>query len=209
MRTTHRLRRPPVLALAAVAAAFLGLAGLASPADAVSVDDPMITLTATATDDDDVHGPLDIALVRDRVTQVDPARAVVTYRVSTYTSFRSRRIDGRDRYFTAQLDRDGVPGPERTVVIARGSEELEAQVVSARTGRVRATLPVSRPNHHAIEITGPRRILGARRYSWTSDFHADGSRRCGWVGGIPLTCEDSAPDEGWLLMQIVAWPPVD
>jgi hypothetical protein len=208
MPTTHRSQPRTARRAAAVAALLGGLAAIAAPAAAAppQPDATLVSTSGTATDDNDVYGRLDIAKARDRVTQVNAAHYVVDYRIDTYAPFRSQLLDGRDRYFDIELDRDGVAGAERTVLIATRAGALRALVTATASGRVVATLPAWRPNDHAIVVSGPRRILGAREYLWTSDFHTDRSTRCGWDGGVPLICQDSAPDRGWLLLQRPAWP---
>jgi hypothetical protein len=163
-------------------------------------------MSGTATDEDDVAGRLDIARVRDRVVQIDDDRYRLTYRVQTYSPFGSERLAGPYRKFDLGLDRDGVRGAERNVLIESRSGVLRAVVTSTRSGRVIATLAASRPNDRVIALSGPRRTLGARNYLWTSYFHADNSGRCGWDGDVPRICQDSAPDKGWLRLQRLAWP---
>jgi hypothetical protein len=165
-----------------------------------------VTVTGSATDPDDIDGRLDLQQVRDRVIQIDPHHYLLTYRVRTYTPFASQRLDGRWRNFDLELDRDGKPGSERTVMVVDLDGVLQARIISTATREVLGIVSASRPNDHAVEISGPRRLLGARSYFWTSNFHADRSRRCGDGDGFPITCQDSAPDRGWLRLDRPAWP---
>jgi hypothetical protein len=126
--------------------------------------------------------------------------------VRTYTPFVSERLDGRLRNFDLELDRDGVPGSERTINVLDDDGILQAQIVSTATREVLATVSATRPNDRALEISGPRRLLGARSYFWTSNFHTDRAGSCGWADGFPITCQDSVPDHGWLRLDRPAWP---
>jgi hypothetical protein len=163
-------------------------------------------VTGTASDPDDTAGRLDIQTVRDRVVRVDRTHYLVSYRVRTYTPFATARLDARWRNFDLELDRDGASGSERTVMIVDDEGRLEAQIISTATRRVLATVSATRPNDHAVEISGPRRLLGARAYFWTSNWHAARSRRCGGGDGFPVICQDSVPDDGWLRLDPPAWP---
>jgi hypothetical protein len=144
--------------------------------------------------------------VRDRIIQLDRAHYLISYRVRTYTPFDSERLDGDQRTFDLELNRDGHPGSERTVNVLDDDGVLQAQIISTATREVIATVPVSRPNDRAIELSGPRRLLGARSYFWTSNFHRAGSQSCGWQDGFAVTCQDSVPDDGWLRLDRPAWP---
>ena len=66
---------------------------------------------------------------------------------------------------------------------------LKAEIISTATRQVLATVSATRPNDRALEITGPRRLLGARSYFWASNYHADRSPLCGtrWPAPTPLT----------------------
>jgi hypothetical protein len=213
MRTTHPHRRLVVRAVAALAVS----AGVLSPAvipsavadTAGDATAKTVVVTGTASDRDDVGGPLDIQRVRDRVLRVDQTHYLVSYRVRTYTPFASERLDHRWRNFDLELDRDGEPGSERTIMIVDNDGVFEAQIISTATREVLATLSASRPNDRAVEISGPRRLLGARSYFWTSNWHADQSPQCGRGDGFPIVCQDSVPDEGWLRLERPAWPEQD
>jgi hypothetical protein len=227
MRTTHRPRRRlairtlTTLALSAACSAALATAvattstalATSHPADESPSrttselhDEKHAVLTGTASDPDDVDGRLDIQRVRDRVVQFDTSHYLISYRARTYTPFATERLDGRWRNFDLELDRDGVSGSERTVIVLDDDGVLEAQIISTATRQVLATVSVTRPNDRAVEITGPRRLLGARSYFWTSNWHADGSPLCGFGNGFPITCQDSVPDDGWLRLDQPAWP---
>ena len=163
-------------------------------------------VSGAASDPDDVRGRLDIQRVRDRVFQLDHTHYLISYRLRTYTPFMTRLLDGRSRNFDLELDRDGRPGSERTVVVLAERGVLQAQIISTATREVLATVTATRPNDRALEISGPRRLLGARSYFWTSNFHSKQSRACGMSDGLPITCQDSAPDDGWLRLDRPAWP---
>jgi hypothetical protein len=213
MRTTHPPRRLIVRAIAAVAvfASVLSPA-LAAPAIAQTADGSIgkiVVVTGTASDRNDVEGRLDIQRVRDRVVQVDQTHYLVSYRVRTYTPFASERLDHPWRNFDLELDRDGQPGSERTIMIVYNDGVFEAQIISTATREVLATVSASRPNDRAVEISGPRRLLGARSYFWTSNWHADQSPQCGQGDGFPVICQDSVPDDGWLRLERPAWPDLD
>ncbi|HSS67118.1 MAG TPA: hypothetical protein VLK34_01115 [Nocardioidaceae bacterium] len=221
-RTPRRLNRLPVRRLArrlatrsaARTAALVALsATLATPAVASAAttgpDDRRPVITGVATDPDDVNGPLDIQRVRDRVVQVDRTHYLVSYRVRSYTPFANATLDGTSRNFDLELDRDGEAGSERTVMVLDDAGVLTAQIISTATRQVLATVSASRPNDRALEITGPRRLLGAHSYFWASNYHADGSALCGTQDGVPITCQDSVPDDGWLRLDRPAWPDTD
>jgi hypothetical protein len=163
-------------------------------------------VTGAASDPDDVGGRLDIERVRDRVVQLDHTHYLISYRLRTYTPFATRRLDGQSRNFDLELDRDGRPGSERTVIVLDADGILQAQIISTATREVLATVSATRPNDRALEISGPRRLLGARSYFWTSNFHSEQSPACGMSDGFPITCQDSAPDDGWLRLDRPAWP---
>jgi hypothetical protein len=186
---------------------------LATPATAGVVDrlpPPAtgITVSTSMTDPDDTDGRLDISLVRSRGVQLDRHHVIVTYRVRTYTTFGSGRLDPEQRNFVVELNRDAGAGSERNVVVASHHGVLTAEVISNATRRVMATVEVSRPNDQAVMITGSRRLIGARSYFWTSNFHADGSVRCGEDHGTAVTCQDDVPRHGWIQQDRLVWPGV-
>jgi hypothetical protein len=214
-RPRRRLSRAQLAALgtatvAALAASLAPTAASASGSSAPAVSptgraDRAVSTGAT-TDAADTYGRLDIQRVRDRVVALDQTHYLVGYRVRTYTAFDSARLDGDERNFDLELDRDGASGSERTVMVVDDDGLLEAQIISTATRQVLATVPVSRPNDHAIDLVGPRRLLGARSYFWASDFHAERSPRCGDEDGVAITCQDSVPDTGWIRLDRPAWP---
>jgi hypothetical protein len=208
-RTQSPRRRIAARAAAVAAVVSTALFPVAAFADA-QLDKPKQAISiGFTTDAVDTYGRLDIQRVRDRVVAVDRAHYLISYRVRTYTPFGSARLDGSDRNFDLELDRDGVAGSERTVLLLDDDGRLEAQIISTATREVLATISASRPNDHAIEITGPRRLLGARSYFWASNFHADTSMRCGQQDGVAITCQDSVPDDGWLRLDRPAWPDLE
>lgn len=165
-----------------------------------------VVSTGTTTDPDDTHGRLDISRVRDRVAQHDADHNVVSFSVETFASFSERLLDADQRDFVIELNRDGEPGSERNISITSVRAELVAYVISNATRDVIATVRADSADDHTIKVTGPRRLIGARSYFWTSNFHLEGSVQCGDLDGIPLTCQDSVPDTGWIRLDQPAWP---
>jgi hypothetical protein len=166
-----------------------------------------VVSTATTTDPDDTDGRLDISKVRDQVAQHDRDHVVVSFTVETFTPFSERLLEADQRDFVIELNRDGEPGSERNITITSVRGELVADVISNATREVIATVRAESLDHHTIKVTGPRRLIGARSYFWTSNFHLDGSVPCGDLDGVPLTCQDSVPDTGWIRLDPPAWPP--
>jgi hypothetical protein len=176
------------------------------PAD-IEVAARSTTITTTVTDEDDTYGPLDISEVTHQITYTTlRGRVRLSYAVETYLPFDAGALDPRHRMFVVELDTDGQPGSERNVRISTRSGQLTAEVISNATREVIATVDVSRPNAQTLRITGPRRLIGARRYFWYSNFHADHSRHCGWSDGYPVTCQDDVPEDGWIRLDRPAWP---
>jgi hypothetical protein len=165
------------------------------------------SITTTVTDDDDTYGPLDISRVTHQITYTNPrGRVRLAYAVNTYLPFDAGSLDPRQRRFVIELDTDGRPGAERNIRISARNGLPTAEVISNATRKVIATVDVTRPNAQTLRITGPRRLIGAHRYFWYSDFHADRSRHCGWSDGYPVTCQDDVPQEGWIRLDSPAWP---
>ena len=164
-----------------------------------------VTISSTTTDPNDTAGRLDIARVTDRV-RVSPHRVTITYQVRTYSDIRPERLQPDKRNFVLELNRDGQAGSERNISIVFVEGALVARVVSNATREVVGVDAVSQPDDAVIHVSGPRRLIGARSYFWTSNFHALGSPRCGNGGGFPVTCQDSVPDRGWLRLDRPAWP---
>jgi len=164
-------------------------------------------ITTTVTDSDDTDGRLDIASVRHRIQPVDGQHVRLTYRVTTYDEFDAARLNATRRHFILELNRDAERGAERSIRISHlDGEGVVAEVVSNATREVISTARVTRVDANAIHIRGPRQLIGARSYFWYSNFHDRHSRRCGEVGGYPVTCQDSVPDRGWLRLDTPAWP---
>jgi hypothetical protein len=184
----------------------------AAPASAQLTDRPPptqphgIVVSSTMTDPDDTSGRLDISLVQDRTVQLDRHHVLLTYRVRTYTTFGSSRLNDTERNFVLELDRDGEPGSERNVRVTSHGGSLVAEVISNATREVIGTVEVSRPNDQAILLLGSRRLIGARSYFWTSNYHSERSPECGDLAGVPLTCQDSVPRRGWIRLNHLAWP---
>jgi hypothetical protein len=208
MMLTIHPARSAVLCAAGVSALALCLGAPASASVADRPPQPAtgITVSTSMSDPDDTDGRLDISLVRSRGVQLDRHHVLVTYRVRTYTTFGSGRLDDQDRNFVVELNRDAEAGSERNVLVTSHDGALTAEVISNASRRVIATVEVSRPNDQAIMITGSRRFIGARSYFWTSNFHADGSVRCGDTDGVAVTCQDSVPRRGWIHQDRLVWP---
>lgn len=167
------------------------------------------TATGAVTDPDDTSGPLDVRRVAYRAVQVDSDHYRLAYRVRTFSAFASDLLKVDERTFVLDLNRDGEPGAEREVRVASRAGRLVAEVISPATRDVIGTVDVSRPNDHAIRLSGPRRVLGARSYFWTSNYHVSGSSNCGDWHGHPLVCQDDVPGDTWLRMDRAAWPQAD
>jgi hypothetical protein len=198
-RTVRGLVAMPVLVTCLAGAASAHETFRPPPAKGISV-------SSTMTDPDDTDGRLDISLVQNRAVQVGRHHVVMTYRVRTYTPFGSGRLNDTDRNFVIELNRDAEAGSERNVLVTSHAGGLTADVISNATGQVIATVEVSRPNDQAVLITGSRRLIGARSYFWTSNFHAEKSYACGYQDEIPITCQDSVPRRGWIRLDRLAWP---
>jgi hypothetical protein len=165
------------------------------------------TITTTVTDEDDTYGPLDLSRVTHQITYTTlRGRVRLSYAVRTYLPFDAGSLDPRHRMFVLELDTDGHPGSERNVRISSRGGRLTAEVISNASRKVIAAVDVTRPNARTLWITGPRRLIGAQRYFWYSDFHADRSRHCGWSDGYPITCQDDVPADGWIRLDRPAWP---
>jgi hypothetical protein len=208
MKLTIRPARTAALCLGALPVVCLAAPATAGVADRLPPPATGITVSTSMTDPDDTDGRLDISLVRSRGVQLGRHHVIVTYRVRTYTTFSSGRLDARQRNFVVELNRDAEAGSERNVVVASHHGALTAEVISNATRRVIATVEVSRPNDQAVMITGSRRLIGARSYFWTSNFHVDGSVRCGEDAGTAVTCQDDVPRRGWIQQDRLVWPGV-
>jgi hypothetical protein len=235
--TTHssrRLARSPlsraprfsgrrrVLGCLAGATLVVGLAAGPAPAEVPSSGDALaapatalqraqaggsVVTTTTVTDPDDVDGRFDVAWVRHVVRESDRRHVWVSYTVRTLPSWIDLRLDRRWRTFVLELDRDGQRGSEQNVTVSKRDGHIVAELISNATRRVLREVRVSRPDSHSFTISGPRQVLGARSYFWTSNFHARSPKTlCGRSGGFPVTCQDSVPQQGWIRMNRSAWP---
>jgi hypothetical protein len=217
----RQCRRTPVRtlygAVGAVCSLVVALTTIVPSASAAATPGPQrltseeatrsTTITTTVTDDDDTYGLLDISRISHQITYTTlRGRVRLSYAVRTYLPFDAGSLDPRKRMFVLELDTDGQPGSERNVRISSRSGRLTAEVISNATRKVIATVDVTRSNAKSLRISGPRRLIGARRYFWYSDFHADRSRHCGWSDGYPITCQDDVPDDGWIRLDRPAWP---
>ncbi len=166
-----------------------------------------VTTTTTVTDPDDVDGRFDIAAVQHVVSEADRRHVWMTYTVTTFASWIDARLDRRWRAFVLELDRDGERGSEVNVTVSKRDGHIVAELISNATREVIRDVRISRPDAHSFTLSGPRRLLGARSYFWTSNFHADAPRTlCGRQGGYPVTCQDSVPNAGWIRLSKPAWP---
>lgn len=166
-----------------------------------------VTTTTTVTDPDDVDGRFDIASVEHVVGQADRRHVWMSYAVTTFPAWVDARLDRRWRTFVLELDRDGERGSEVNVTVSKREGHIVAELISNATREVIREVRISRPDTHSFVISGPRRLLGARSYFWTSNFHADAPRTlCGRQDGYPVTCQDSVPNAGWIRLSKPAWP---
>lgn len=201
----HRWRRWRMAGAAAAALASTLVAAQLSTATTSRVT-AQPTYTTVVTDPNDTDGPLDLARVKHRVRVLDRQQARVRYTVETYSPYAARRLDVRNRNFVLELNRDSHPGSERNVRVAYVSGSLVGEVISNATRKTLATVAVQRIDARTIRIHGPRDLIGARSYFWTSTFHARRSRACGFSDGYPITCQDVVPESGWIRMDRPAWP---
>lgn len=166
-----------------------------------------VVTTTTVTDPDDVDGRFDIASVRHVVSEADRHHVWVSYTVTTYPTWVDLRLDRRYRTFVLELNRDGHPGSEVNVRVSKADGHIVAELISNATRHVLQRVRVSRPDNRSFTISGPRRVLGARSYFWTSNFHTAAPHTlCGRRDGFPVTCQDSVPRSGWIRMDRPAWP---
>ncbi len=167
-----------------------------------------VVTTTTVSDPDDVDGRFDIAQVSHVVSEADRHHVWISYTVSTYPSWVEPRLDRRFRNFVLELNRDGHPGSEVNVRVSKDDGHIIAELISNATRQVIQRVQVRRPDDHSFTIMGPRRVLGARSYFWTSTFHTAAPHTlCGRQGGYPVTCQDSVPQAGWIRMNRSAWTP--
>jgi len=210
----HRitLRLPPSprkLRLGAAAAvALMGTTLLASHQGAATAsgETTQPTYTTIVTDPDDTDGPLDVRRVKHRIEVIDRHKARLGYTVATYSPYAARRLNVRHRNFVIELNRDSHPGSERNVRVSYVSGTLIGDVISNATRETIGTVAVKRLDARTIRINGPRDLIGARSYFWTSTFHARESAACGVGDGYPITCQDVVPERGWIRMDRPAWP---
>ncbi|MGH3453487.1 MAG: hypothetical protein ACRDPQ_18405 [Nocardioidaceae bacterium] len=188
----------------ALVATALAAPLLIAPATA-EPDSARTTVTTTATDADDTKGRLDVLRVRHRAV-TDGPRTTLAFTVRTQRQFDDIELSWRHRHFVVELDTDGQPGAERNVTIFGRDGELRADLISNATRKVIAHLTAVRVDERTVRVLGPRRLLGARKVFWTSNYHRTGVPGCGWSDGHPITCQDSVPNRGWLRLDRAAWP---
>lgn len=204
----------PLPARTLLAALCLTLAGsvpAVATGEPVRPGDDDVVTTTTTTDPDDTPGPYDLASVEHRVRQLSPPRGAVRVRwtVRTHKPFDASELDSRHRQFTVELDTDGERGAERNVRLVRRDGRVVAEVVSNATRDVLFTLRTQRPDSRTLTFAGWKGQVGARRYFWYANYHDRDSTPCGRDGGVPVTCQDSVPDDGWIRMDKPAWPEGD
>jgi hypothetical protein len=187
------------LVAAAIAAPMLIAPAAATP------DGSRTIVTKTVTDGDDTGGPLDILRVRHRVVS-HGSHARLAYTVRVQGPYDNADLSRRHRHFVIDLDTGGERGAELNVRVYGRDRRLRADLISNATRRVVAHLAVVRLDQRTLRVVGPRRLLGARRVFWTSNFHRTGIPACGWDEGYPITCQDTAPDRGWIRLDPTAWP---
>jgi hypothetical protein len=214
--------RRRVFGCLAGATLVVGLAAGPAPAEILSSQDSLtppattaarapaagsVVTTTTVTDPDDVDGRFDVAWVRHVVHEADRRHVWVSYTVRTFPSWIDLRLERRWRTFVLELDRDGQRGSEQNVTVSKRDGHIVAELISNATRQVLREVRISRPDSHSFTISGPRQVLGARSYFWTSNFHARSPKTlCGRSGGFPITCQDSVPQQGWIRMNRSAWP---
>ena len=182
------------------------LSAVAAASATARSGDSVVT-TTTVTDPDDVDGRFDVASVRHVVSESDLHHVWISYTVRTFGHWIDPRLDRRWRNFVLELDRDGHPGSEVNVTVSKRDGRIVAELISNATRTVLREVRVSKPDNRSFTISGPRQLLGARTYFWTSNFHARQPRTlCGRSGGYPVTCQDSVPQRGWIRMNRSAWP---
>ncbi len=167
---------------------------------------PGITITTTMTDPNDTQGRLDLSSVGHRVAELRSGRVQVAYRLETFKSYRDGLLDSPDREFVIELHRTATRGADRNITVSSVGGELVARIISNATRRPIARARIDRLDGGDIRIVGSRRLIGARSYFVTSNFHAGGSAECGWDAGWPVTCQDSVPDDGWIRVDRLGWP---
>ena len=167
-----------------------------------------VTVRTQMTDPDDTDGRLDLRSVGHRLRQVTPDSVRVTYRIETLGRFRDGLLESPDRELVLELHRTRTRGADRNITVSSEDGSLTATVISNATREPIGAAHVTRLGSRTIVVTGSRRLIGARSYFLTSNFHLGGSRECGWRDGWPVTCQDSVPDEGWIRVDRFGWPAI-
>ncbi|MGH3498644.1 MAG: hypothetical protein ACRDP1_14370, partial [Nocardioidaceae bacterium] len=168
-----------------------------------------VTYSTTVSDPDDTAGRLDIAAVGHTIVVRRGRPTSVRYRIRTYSRFSDSDLDRRFRNLVIELDRDGEPGSELNVLVYSRHRQLRADLISNATREVIGHVDVDRLGPRLLRLRGPADTIGARKYFWTSNYHHTGVHECGWYSGWPLTCQDTAPQRGWIRLDRPGWPSLD
>ena len=156
----------------------------------VVVRDPL----TTATDPDDVSGPLDVAsITQTQESSETSASNEIVHRVTMFDAWENEALAG-PAYAEMYFDLDGDPSTNERVLTLDLDEEsssLRASMVDAQTGQGRGYASVKRPDDKTVEITFPPLLLkkGLRSYRWF--FQVDGA---GELCSPEDPCIDRAPD---------------
>ena len=161
---------------------------------------------ALMTDVDDTDGRLDVRALGHRLKQTTPDRVRVTYRITTFRTYRDGLLASPAREFVLELHRTRTRGADRNITVSSESGRLVATVISNATREAIGVARIQRLNGRTVSISGSRQLIGARSYFLTSNYHLGGSRDCGWQHGWPVTCQDSVPDSGWMRVDRMGWP---
>jgi hypothetical protein len=137
---------------------------------------------------------------------VTPNSVRVTYRIETLGRYRDGLLESPDRELVLELHRTETRGADRNITVSSEGGSLTATVNSNATREPIGAAHVARLGSRTIMVTGSRRLIGARSYFLTSNFHLGGSRECGWRDGWPVICQDSVPDDGWIRVDRIGWP---
>jgi hypothetical protein len=199
----------PVVALVALSVLTCTPASATLPSGGSSVagsgQDPVVTTTSVS-DAHDTHGALDV-IGASHAVRADGDSAQMRFTVRLAAPIAAADLHRRLRVLVAELDTDGRPGSERNITIYGRDSMLRADLISNATREVLRSLHVRLlGGGQTVRVRGPRKVVGARKIFWYSNYHRTGDPECGWDDGYPITCSDSVPDDGWLRLPGAAWP---